>query len=1006
MMENGLKLLMCMAAVCGIASCVENQVEPDTSGEAVTMTFTAYADGELVSEETKTTLHNDGVSVHWSDEDRITVFSGSSTGTVSEKAAVHSDPRKADFTVKTTLADTYHALYPAYDKAAYSSDYDYIVANLPTVQTAVGGSFADGVNLAIAKSEGSNLHFCNAGALLAVKNPTNYAGSIKIISRDAKVKMTGEANVSYNAGNPKVISSANAVNYVEFKSGLTNTKDQIFNAVVYPGNYASGFDIVISSSGSPYLCAIYSSTKALDLKRNDNYLLFSLPDGKFSWNSIAGPTSVTTSYSGWQAITVSWAWNYTINAGETDPRSGYVVYVRDTDSKNIVKQLTIDDPATMVTTVTGLTIDTAYDFGVQVTKTSGKASEIVWAENVWVAGNKCTPPTPLTIEQISETQVTLTWKDNTGAEKNYMFWKEEISAGEKIINTATLDENATTYTTRVNAGSTYRFGIQAIHKDSDENNSEKVYFDDYTALTWEDLQKVDMGDEDCLEPVQVTVSLANESSVGQKATVKWECYSGAASEFRVYYRESTDPEWTKAHYDNSSVSVGKDIRTYTFGKIFEYGKSYVIGVQALHGTSASRNSDIVNVGITVVKPSTSKYDWEAARSAVPTWADMTLCYGGNPQRSPYLWDKERWASHALYTDEDGQMHYLFDAFLALEFSMGNYTLNYDDSGNPSARKQEWSQLINYWFDSTYGFQALDDCIAEAAAKIGAPKTKRYVIFVLPDPIYCATYTNKSSSTTYWGKLENGSTADFSTAAGRVEGYKWMIDQVRARFAAKDYKYIELAGFYILQETLSASYNNQYKSWKTMLQAVATYCHGYKEGLYWIPYGYSVSGTAGYDEGHNTAIKNWKSDYDFDLAILQPNKYWDYGKDRSWATTCSTYIDTYNMGMEIEFEGTHGEDLATSSSILTYRRDGTVNSEAYNNRVRLREYFTNAQTYGIYGNRPLVLYSGTDGMHELASSDADKDEIIYHELCQFIINSPLKNSNTTSSTPDFNYGGSL
>ena len=984
MMENGLKVFLCLAAIAVMTSCVKEQTTPELLDVAVEVTLTAYTDDDVRSEDTKTTLHSDGVSVHWSSEDRITVFSGKTTGVVSEKAQVHSDAKSADFTVKTNLSDTYLALYPAYEKASYSADYDYITANIPTIQTAVAGSFSDGVNLAIAKSEGSSLFFRNAGALLAVKNPTNYAGAIKIVSRDCSVKMTGEANVSYNNGNPKVVSSANAVNHVEFRSGLTNTKDQIFNAVVYPGNYASGFDVIITSSGSPYLCAVYSSTKALDLKRNDNYLLFSLPEGKFAWNSIAGPTSVTTSYGGWQAINVSWTWNYTINAGEADPRSGYVVYVRDTETNEIVKQVTIDDPATMTATVTGLAIDKTFDFGVQVTKTSGKASEIVWAEDVWVAGSKCTPPTPLTIEQISETQVTVTWKDNTGAERQYMFWKKEIRDGKEITNTATVDANITTYTTGVNAGSTYKLGIQAIHKDSAENNSEVVYFDDYTALTWEDLQKVDMGDADCLEPVQVAVSLANESSIGQKATLTWECHSGAAAGFRVYFRESTEPEWTKAHYDNSSVSVGKEVRTYTFGKIFEYGKSYVIGVQALHGTSASRNSDIVNVGITIVKPSTSKYDWEAARSAVPTWSDMTLCYGGNPDRSPYLWDKERWASHALYTDKEGKLNYLFDAFLALEFSMGNYTLNYDDSGNPSARKQEWSQLINYWFDSTYGFQALDDCIAEAAAKIGAPKTKRYVVFVLPDPIYCSTYTNKSSSTEYWGKLENGSTADFSTAAGRVEGYKWMIDQVRARFAAKDYKYIELAGFYVLQESLSASYNNQYKYWKTMLQAVATYCHGYKEGLYWIPYGYSVSGTAGYDEGHNTAIKNWKSYYDFDLAILQPNKYWDYGNKRSWATTCSTYIDTYNMGMEIEFEGTHGEDLATSSSILTYRRDGTVNSEAYNNRVRLREYFTNAQTYGIYGKRPLVLYSGTDGMHELASSDAEKDEIIYHELCEFII----------------------
>ena len=91
-----------------------------------------------------------------------------------------------------------------------------------------------------------------------------------------------------------------------------------------------------------------------------------------------------------------------------------------------------------------------------------------------------------------------------------------------------------------------------------------------------------------------------------------------------------------------------------------------------------------------------------------------------------------------------------------------------------------------------------------------------------------------------------------------------------------------------------------------------------------------------------------------------------------------------MGMEIEFEGTHGEDLSTSSSILTYRKDGTVNSEAYNNRVRLRSYFENAKTNGIYGNKPLVLYSGSNAMNELANSTAEEDVIIYHELCQFIL----------------------
>ena len=969
-MENGLKFMLSLAVAAGLTSCVNEQIAPEVQDDITDITFTAYADDA----ETKTTLHTDGKSVHWSSADRIMVFSGTTAGAISETASVQSDRRMADFTVKTTLADTYHALYPIYDKAAYSFDNEYIVAYLPTQQTAVEGSFADGTNLAIAKSEGSSLYFRNAGALLAVKNPTNYAGTIKIVSRDCSVKMTGEANISYNNGDPKVVSSANAVNYVEFKSGLTNTKDQIFNAVVYPGNYASGFDVIITSSGSPYLCAVYSSTKALDLKRNDNYMLFSLPDGNFSWNSIAAPTSVNATAGGWKEANVSWTWDYTVPTGETDPRAGYKVYVRRTGTTEILNTIEVNSASTYSTTVTGLEIDKAYDFGVQTLKTSGKPSEIVWKTNVWINGNKCIPPTLVSIEQISETKVTVTWKDNTSAEKNYMFWKKENRDGEQIVNTATVDANVTTYTTGVTAGCTYEFGIQALHKDGAENNSEIVYFDPFVAMTWYDMLSFNAGENECLKPEQVAVSVN-----GQQATISWECYSSAATGFNVFIREDGQ-KWSK----DFVASKGKDDRSHTFLKQLEYGKTYYIGVQTVNSASMSRNSDIVSKEIMIIEPTTDLFDWENNRSAVPTWSDMTLCYGGDLWRVPTYWDKDRWASHALYTDKNGQMQYLFDAFLALEFSMKGYTLNYDDSGNKSARKEEWTSLMNYWFDDTYGFKALDDCLADAAKVIGPPPTKRYVIFVLPDPIYCETYTNKSSSTTYWGTYEDGSQANFSTVEGRVKAYKWMIDQVRAKFAAKNYEYIELGGFYILQETLSNSWNNQYKKWSEMLPKVADYCHRYKEGFYWIPYGYSVNKSGyTYDEGHNDAIEGWKS-FGFDLAVLQPNMYWDYNGGRSWSTTCETYINGYGMGMEIEFEGSHGESLSTCSSILQYKKDGTANSEAYNNRERLRDYFENAKTYEIYRNKPIVMYSGTDAMHELATSTGDKDQIIYHELCQFII----------------------
>ena len=110
---------------------------------------------------------------------------------------------------------------------------------------------------------------------------------------------------------------------------------------------------------------------------------------------------------------------------------------------------------------------------------------------MWINGVRCIPPTPLIIEQISETRTTLTWKDNTYSEKNYKIWKTDIFNGTSVTNTAIIGENATTYETGVEAGHTYKFGIQALHKNSTEEDtsqdSEIVYFDPFVAMTWEEL---------------------------------------------------------------------------------------------------------------------------------------------------------------------------------------------------------------------------------------------------------------------------------------------------------------------------------------------------------------------------------------------------------------------------------------------------------------------------------------------------------------------------------------
>ena len=1009
-METGLKLFLCLASLACTISCIQEENAPESVNEEKTITFTAYTDEGIESTEAKSILHTDGVSVHWESNDQILVFSNTTNGVLSENAVVLSDPKRANFVVKTPLADTYYAMYPPYEKASYSTDYNYITANLPTQQTAVNGSFGHNTNLAIAKSEEEKLFFRNVGAILAIKNPSNYAGSIKIVSRDENVKMTGEASISYNHGEPKVVDSNKAVNYVEFNGGMSNTKDQIFNAVVYPGNYASGFDVIIASSSTPYARATYSSTKALDLKRNDNYMLFELPDGKFAWNSIAGPTSVNVAV-GWKSATVSWTWNYTMNTNEVFSRTGYVVYVRKSGTTENIKTIPINDADTYSAEVNDLDIDTYYDFGVQVTRTNGKPSEIEWKKNVWINGYKCIPPILVKIEQTDEDQVTLTWQDKTNAEKNYRIWKQEIGDGENGGNTKDLPANTTTYQSSVIAGHTYRFGVQALHENDPENNSEIVFFDPFVALTWEELIKVDKGWEECILP-EIKHIVQNDNT---SATLTWTCGSGAAVGYNLYMREASDIEWHKSHLKTTHPKNGVGVEEeYTFTEL-NNGTTYYFGVQAI-GSNILTSSNIATINHVIVNPSLSKYSWEANRNGAPTFADMTLCYGGNPYRRPYAWDKDRWRKHVVYTDENGDDFWLFDTFLALETETqydenNKYVYSLENTSTPSAGKEQWSQQLSYWFDDVNGFQALDDCIDEAIATAGPYPHKRYVVFSLPDPIYFLRFADKSSSTTYWGKIGN-TTMDFSKVDDRQKAYKWMIDQVRARFAAKNYKHIELAGFYILQECLSEKYNSAYKKFESVLSDVATYCNNYHEGLYWIPYGYSNS-----DSGHNDAIKNWTK-YGFTATILQPNYY--FGSWRDW-TEIASYISRYNLGMEFEFEGTHGEggwsmdETRTSASILeTVMTDndadgtpkGSPNPRAKRNKDRFREYMNVCKNKNFYGNTMLVLYSGTDGWVELANSTHDTDKSFYHEVSKFFIKNPLKQSGMNSNLPGFEYGGEL
>lgn len=392
--------------------------------------------------------------------------------------------------------------------------------------------------------------------------------------------------------------------------------------------------------------------------------------------------------------------------------------------------------------------------------------------------------------------------------------------------------------------------------------------------------------------------------------------------------------------------------------------------------------------------------WESERDGILTFADLDLLPGGIMNKTPNTWNEDRLKPHVTFTDAHGRERWLHEAFLfigSVDDEMKRIfciASGQDRSGN----QESWKRFADYWFKKGGVTDVLDITIENAVSRIGKPSFKHKVVMTMPDPIMLEYFYNKKSSTTYWGSVFDRQ-LDFNDTADQVLAYKWFIDYVRELWNANPPKNLELAGFYILSEILVAKpdgWNYQYKRWDKILPHVSEYLHDMNYGLYWIPY-YQADG---YDMTDELGI---------DYTWIQPNKYWDYPEKKqkkSWTWVFNS-MNTYGHGMEIEFEGSHGEagwsqyeaDVPrTSSSILeTVRtnndaegtKKGSPNPQAARNKQLLRDYMNEFKKAGHYGTARIATYSGTNGMYELATSPDAKDREMYLEYCEFITGNPLR-----------------
>ncbi|MBP5373400.1 MAG: DUF4855 domain-containing protein [Bacteroidales bacterium] len=409
--------------------------------------------------------------------------------------------------------------------------------------------------------------------------------------------------------------------------------------------------------------------------------------------------------------------------------------------------------------------------------------------------------------------------------------------------------------------------------------------------------------------------------------------------------------------------------------------SYILYVQGI-GPKGEKGK-VVTLEFSTGAGPQGLYPWEMSRTGVPTFADLSLITMGWHNSNPPAWTQERFSSHVQY---DGK--WIFDAFLCIDGYNSARRQSYSlANGRESAGKDAWEDLLDAWLGEGGALVQLDAAIAEA----GTPPSPRLIVMSIPDPTRYQYFSDRSSSTTYWG---DG--LDFSRTQDQILACRWYMDRCRALFNERKYRHLELAGFYILSEELplnpaffedagesydpsADTWNWQHKNWEILVPEASRYAHSCREGLWWVPYhlapGYKV----------------WRR-LGFDNIFMQPNYYWDHGSISHPLSDTKQAIREYRMGVELEFE------YSLVASVMADGRsgpDGNGTPTFYAAdvpllRSRVREYMQMYKDSGMYGTLPLAVYSGTDAWHQLASSKDEGDVQMFRDICNFITESPLKN----------------
>lgn len=270
--------------------------------------------------------------------------------------------------------------------------------------------------------------------------------------------------------------------------------------------------------------------------------------------------------------------------------------------------------------------------------------------------------------------------------------------------------------------------------------------------------------------------------------------------------------------------------------------------------------------------------------------DMVLIYHGSKARVP--WTKDNILPYVAYLDQHGQPRdWFFDSFLFIEFALDNGAwFHHYREGHPLPTIADWQQIAASWFRPGEGLDGLEAAVAAVAGKLGPADKRVNVVITLPVPL-----RQDAAFGPLPGKTEP---LDLSREHDRQRALRWYIQEVLGHWRQRQYRHLNLAGFYWTSESISDVDAN-------LVKWTSDYLHSRGLRHYWIPY-YGAQG-----------LRDWRTN-GFDACMLQPNFF--FTPERLPLThfqTASKLARMAGCGIEVEFDSRALSDDEYRQRMLAY-----------------------------------------------------------------------------------------